>query len=815
MAFVVAPVAATLGIGAIGEVLLGLATTFGLAYAAQRFGGELVDNQAQGVDLNFTLDGDAPRQIILGKAATAGQLVFANTYGEDNRGLQLAIALADHEIESVERIWIDGKLVTWNSGTGTVTEYPDVLNIQLHKGQPGQTPNAHLVANSGGLWTSNEKGVGIAWVYVFAVYNPELFPGGVPRLLFEVKGAKLYDPRLDDTAGGTGSHRENDSTTWEWSENAALAWRAYRRGIYSQDGTQLIAGCATPASFLGDVMAAANVCDEAVALDAGGNEARYRVSAVISAETDRRQVLRGLVDALAGTEIESGGMFSLDVGVERSPALDDITDDDIVGGEAPEIDFKRPRNELFNTLVGTYRAPDQQYQAIPLPARGSSADATIDGEVLEKSYDLGNVTSVTQGQRVLEIFRRKARRQLRVQVVLLARAVVLEAGDWLQWTSSRYGWPDKLFRVVSATLLKSWTVSLVLEEIDADVFAWTTSDEIAVETPEDLTTAGPTLSTVSGLAVENVVVTAGDNQRPGLHASWTPIGDRTVAAVMFEYRIQGDSVTLARRCELPEDGSYIWVDGVQGGVRYEVRAKPDCVPPRSTSWTSWVATAVAAEPTIVDVATSAESVPPDTITADMLAAQERFELGLVTATEAALGSIAQVKADLLEQSQRAAEAALNSLVVGQTVKTQLTAVATEVNGQRATVSELLESRNGMSAKWAVVIDVNGYIVGAVQLDGSREHSTFTVVADTFQVALPDSLGGNPVPVFVVGEVDGVPKLGFRGDMFVDGTIAARALNVGTLSAISANIGEVTAGVIRSADGRMVIDLDAAEIRITT
>jgi hypothetical protein len=38
-----------------------------------------------------------------------------------------------------------------------------------------------------------------------------------------VFGRKLYDPRLDSTAGGSGPHRLNDATTWEWSENPSLA----------------------------------------------------------------------------------------------------------------------------------------------------------------------------------------------------------------------------------------------------------------------------------------------------------------------------------------------------------------------------------------------------------------------------------------------------------------------------------------------------------------------------------------------------------------------------------------------------------------
>lgn len=38
-----------------------------------------------------------------------------------------------------------------------------------------------------------------------------------------IYGRKVYDVRLDSTAGGSGSHRLADATTWAWSDNPALA----------------------------------------------------------------------------------------------------------------------------------------------------------------------------------------------------------------------------------------------------------------------------------------------------------------------------------------------------------------------------------------------------------------------------------------------------------------------------------------------------------------------------------------------------------------------------------------------------------------
>lgn len=116
--------------------------------------------------------------------------------------------------------------------------------------------------------------------------------------------------------------------------------------------------------------------------------------------------------------------------------------------------------------------------------------------------------------------------------------------------------------------------------------------------------------------------------------------------------------------------------------------------------------------------------------------------------------------------------------------------------------------------YGVSVNVDGHVTAAIKLDGSPALSSFTVVADKFEVANPSD-NTDVQPVFVVGTVEAQPAVGINGNLFVDGGIAARALAVDELSAISADIGEVTAGVIRSDDSKFVIDLNNKTITITT
>lgn len=128
-------------------------------------------------------------------------------------------------------------------------------------------------------------------------------------------------------------------------------------------------------------------------------------------------------------------------------------------------------------------------------------------------------------------------------------------------------------------------------------------------------------------------------------------------------------------------------------------------------------------------------------------------------------------------------------------------------------SEAIATGTGATAAlYTLTLDVNNYISGFQSINDGA-FASFTIIADAFQVAAPGSGGGAPVPVFQVLTVNGTAKLALRGDMYADGTITANKLNVSSLSAITANIGTVTAGVIQSSDGQMVINLNSKQFII--
>ena len=148
--------------------------------------------------------------------------------------------------------------------------------------------------------------------------------------------------------------------------------------------------------------------------------------------------------------------------------------------------------------------------------------------------------------------------------------------------------------------------------------------------------------------------------------------------------------------------------------------------------------------------------------------------------------------------------------------TQITNVESAVAGNTASVQVLTESVDGVQTRFAVNLNAQNEVIGFIRLDGGVTGSNFTVAADNFYVAKVGTTGGTAIPVFAIQIVDGVAKIAFRGDMYADGTIIARhiaartitaaKLSVTNLSALSANLGTVTAGLIRNAADTLRFDL---------
>ena len=596
MAFIAPIIAGVIGLGSIGSAIVGIGLSLGASLILKSIG-KKDTTKSGGVSQDVQLGGDVPRSAIFGKQATAGQLVYVNTYGADYKYLQLVYVIGDGEHESLDQMFVNGKPVTLAATPTTmgtpVPEFSNKMWVRWFSGSLAQSADTQLSANANpvGRWSVNHRLAGMAYVSLTLEYDETVYQGGIPEFLFGVKGLKLYDPRKDSTVGGAGAHRWSMPSTWEWSDNVAIALYNYRRGIW-QNGERVL-GMGLPAQDLRTdyYIAAANACDEPVSLKAGGNEKRYRIGIQVQEDGAHSGWIEKFLDAMAGVEIDRAGEFSPLAGVAQMPVMS-ITDGDLILDAPLSYTARLSRSDRVNAVFGTYSDPGQQYQAVAFPPRTSANDELADGgERFARELDLTPVLSGTQAQRISEVERKKGRFQGSATLNFPFKFIVLEPGDWIEWTSARFGF-TKTWQVVTTQLSPQKLVTVQLREIAASVYAWdAAADELAGAVAVDLPGAGIRQSVVAGLTVTAVEIVAdGGQKRPALKVNWNPIGDATVDIMIFEYEIVGTTGKVQERYNRPQDGEYLILSGIQANTNYELRANIETTPKRLTTWTVWVPT---------------------------------------------------------------------------------------------------------------------------------------------------------------------------------------------------------------------------------
>lgn len=180
-------------------------------------------------------------------------------------------------------------------------------------------------------------------------------------------------------------------------------------------------------------------------------------------------------------------------------------------------------------------------------------------------------------------------------------------------------------------------------------------------------------------------------------------------------------------------------------------------------------------------------------------AEEADERARAAITQMAEVQVTADKALAIFGTDVVAEFDTNAITVGE----RFTAVA-DVTGQ-------------LIGSYKVQIGANGYftgfqLVGATTPEGGFQ-SELKIAVDKFLIGAPDS-GFGAEAVFSLGTRNGTGRMVLRGDFIADGSINANQINVVNLSAITSNVGTLTAGTIRSSNGKMVIDLTNNRITVT-
>lgn len=782
------------------------------------------ENVPGGVQMQRQYGADVPRQVACGLCGIAGHDVYFNTFNPANRTLQQVYVLSDYLTSGLSRVAIDGEYVTLGTDIGDgkgkpVTSGPKAGYIWVKYYDGRQTSADGFLttfANPAGRWDNTCVGLGVSYVSILIEYDKDN-NNSFPDFFFEFYGAPVYDWRKDSTAGGSGAHRFNDITTHEYSNNPILIEYHYRRG-FSING-DMFCGMGMPATDLPLTKwtAAANICGEDV-----GGDPRYQCSVLLNCMALHADNLRSLSLSCGSMQIDGlEGSWPL-VGSDQ-PSVMTFTDEDIISvADNFKRTEKRSMSELVNSVSGNYPEPDQLWSMVDYELQISATHVVLDRRTRDISIDFPQVPNARQAAQLASIYLYENRYEATATVTLRPRFQVLEAGDWVDWNSARYG--NKTFIVVSKQLIAlendgPRNVILQLQERDGAIYDGIAPPTPIFPTPPD---APDYIAEVSSFAAIPVLVTGSTGVvRPAIRVSWAALTDVTVIGVDLSYYPTSDTSSVIHK-EVPADQSVVTlVEGVVSSTEYRVQAKIITSPSRVAIYNTGVLV------TTLDAGTVGLGDLDGEIRYQIDQLQNYTNERLIMLENLISSTIAnqatrswmdkkqvRYQLDATAGNAKASIEELRTVVVSNqdafaAYQVTVSASFDDVNASVTTNASAIATLDGYAAaQYSVTLDVNGYASGFNLINGGPGYSSFTVKADKFAIQLPGYNGNAPVNVFTVGTINGVPAIGINGaNVFLDGTLNATAINVTQLSAISANIGAVTAGTLSDPAGtKMLIDL---------
>ena len=423
------------------------------------------DQFEQGVLLNKQSN-DAAIPVVYGERLIGGVRIFLQTSGTDNEFLYMALVMCEGEINSIEEIRVDDKIVTFSGALTDNTQRTvassdsnfykngvSYITVEPHLGSDSQSSSSLLSTLSS--WGSNHKLSGIAYLALKFKWNQDIF-GSIPKVQARIKGKKIVT--LDSSLS------ESSAT---YSTNPAFCILDYLRNErYGK-------GIPTADIDLQSFRDASQVCITQVTPFSGGADINlFDTHAVLDTSKKVIENVRHLIRGCRGLLPYSSGKYKLVIETTGSASIT-LTEDDIIGG----YNLSSPsKNERYNRVIVSFVDSTRNYQIneCQFPPVDDSSLASADqhatmktadgGFLLEGRFDFHTLTSKFQAQEMAEIILRRSRDALQLSINVGFNGYDLVIGDIVNITHSSIGFSSKPFRVMSLTFNEDYTIGLTLVE---------------------------------------------------------------------------------------------------------------------------------------------------------------------------------------------------------------------------------------------------------------------------------------------------------------------------------------------------------------
>lgn len=514
------------------------------------FGTNEFDDFERGILLNKQSN-DSNIPVIYGERLVGGTRVFMETSGTDNTYLYMAIVMAEGEINDIEEIRVNDKVVTWASALSDGTEVevgsgdsnffkadPNVegssaeslIRVEPHFGTDGQSASSLLSTLSS--WGSNHKLSGLCYLALRFKWNQDAF-GSIPKVQAKIQGRKVktYNSSLVEQSA---SYQTNPA----WCLLDYLTNARYGKGL------------AVSEIDLQSFYDASQVCETQVTPYSGGSDINiFDCNTVLDTSKPIIDNVREFLKGCRGYLPYNAGKYNLIVETTGSASIT-LTEDNIIGGYSLSTPTK---NDRYNRVIVGFVNPDRNYQVdevqfppiddsgLPSADQHATMKTADGGFLLEGRFTFSTLTSQYQAEEMAEVILRRSREALSLGINVDVNGYDLAIGDIVNITHSSIGFSAKPFRVIGITFNEDLTVGLSLVEYQSAHYTWATKTQAttvpATNLPNPFTIQPPASVTLDDTLVEyndGTVIVA-------LDVSIGASPDKFIDYYQVEYKLSTDS----------------------------------------------------------------------------------------------------------------------------------------------------------------------------------------------------------------------------------------------------------------------------------
>jgi len=283
-------------------------------------------------------------------------------------------------------------------------------------------------------------------------------------------------------------------------------------------------------------------------------EPRYNGGGIIDSDIEPQEAITGILSAMAGKALYTGGKWTLTAGAYQTPTLS-YDESDLVSGYV--VNTKISRRDRFNRVIGTYTSQLNNGQPADYPPVTNSTYQTEDGEQIDRNYDLPFTQRPHMAQRLAKIALEQARQEITFSAKFKLTAFKFQIGDNILLSITRMGWTNKAFEVVDWSYneeIKDGAVTpyieVKLKETASTVYDWNNGEETAVDPAPN--TSFPDVLNVGEPGAPVIVESLYSSRNGGgvkalATVTCTASTDAFVERYQFRYKLNTDTeyITLA------------------------------------------------------------------------------------------------------------------------------------------------------------------------------------------------------------------------------------------------------------------------------